>query len=109
MAGVLNHDTWHAWTRHVQQKMAQYRISPLLIKRIIRAPQRIEEGIAEKTIAVMQAAGRGRRKHEVWVMYQKKDAVALIISAWRYPGASPLGKPPCIPEDALKALADNQV
>ena len=97
------------WTNHVKGKMMQYRISESLIKRIIRSPRRMEEGIAEHTIGVMQPGGMGKRKHEVWVMYRRVGQKIKIISAWRYPGTSPAGKPIYIPEDVLEELANDKV
>ena len=113
-----------------------YRLSESLVKRIIRFPQRIEEGIAPKTVAVMQSQTRLKKirgiskkvTEEIWVMYQeigvsgeslatskskqKLDArhytlatpKKRIISAWRYPGQSPIGKKIQIPDDILQEL-----
>jgi hypothetical protein len=36
----------------------------------------------------------------------QKSKVIKIISAWRYPGISPIGEPPPIPEDVLKDLKE---
>lgn len=48
------------------------------------------------------------KKEEIWVMYQTKtqkgEGKILIISAWRYPGVSPLGEPIPIPEDVFNDL-----
>jgi hypothetical protein len=72
-------DSRYSWTSHVSAKMQQYGISESRIKRIVRYPTRIEEGIAEDTIAVMcpygtSPAGRqpGGRPYtgEIWVMYK---------------------------------------
>lgn len=49
----------------MKAKMIHHRISESLIKRIIRSPKRIEEGIAEKTVAVMQPSSAGKRAHEI--------------------------------------------
>ena len=92
----------YEWTNHVKGKMLRYRISESLIKRIIRSPQRVQEGVAEKTVAVMQPCGN--KKHEAWVMYKTIGKKLRIISAWRYPGISPKGVPITIPQDALEAL-----
>lgn len=81
-------DQKYRWTNHVKDKMIYYRISEGLIKRIVRFPQRIEEGIAPNTIAVMQAresvsrtAGRLRKKREeIWVMYQKISQISKLKS-----------------------------
>ncbi|MEK9174218.1 MAG: DUF4258 domain-containing protein [Patescibacteria group bacterium] len=116
-------------TRHAEYKMQQYGLSLQKIKGVIRNPKRIEKGVAEKTIAVMQPVSPKKElgkseetwKQEVWVMYQKKSknqklASALgnkmnleletirIISAWRYPGISPKNNP--IPSEILLELED---
>jgi hypothetical protein len=90
-------------------KMQQYGLSEKRILRIIKNPQRKEEGIAPGTTAVMQNYGTKKHQKEIWVMYQIKKVKSQnpkvkIISAWRYPGKSPIGKPPPIPEDTLKEL-----
>jgi len=73
--------------------MQYYGLSAQRILRVINRPARIEEGIAEKTTAVMQPASVNRKKQtwssEIWVMYQLDKAQKKIISAWRYPGVSP--------------------
>ncbi len=104
------------WTHHVREKMRQYRLSESRIKRIIRFPKRLEKGIAPKTVAGMQPAGSKKRPQEIWVMWQTKnknqraknkeknvldlkEREMIIISAWRYPGISPVHEPPPIPEE----------
>lgn len=89
----IKDDDKYQWTNHVKEKMAYYRISPSLVKRVIRFPKRTEEGVAPKTIAVMQSRRTSARRNlggqapqknnkpnveEIWVMYQlsnqkKKD------------------------------------
>jgi len=103
-------------------KMRYYGLSQQRIKRVIKNPERIEEGIVEKTIACMQTAGSSKHPYEIWTMYQipeskvksqkskiipnklmKLKAKKLkIISAWRYPGKSPKNNP--IPEEILKEI-----
>ena len=97
------------WTMHIKDKMRFYNLSESRLRRLLRNPQRIEKGIAPKTIAVMQSA-KAKGKNEIWLMYQlvaKKPSINLprirMISAWRYPGKSPAGKPP-IPEDILQEI-----
>lgn len=102
-------DGRYQWTNHVKGKMVQYGISESLMKRIIKTPKRREEGIAEYTIVVMQPSGMGKRKHEVWVMYQLLGKKLKVISTWRYPGTSPAGKRIYIPEDVLAELSNNEV
>lgn len=95
------------WTRHVQQKMLQYALSAGAIKRVLRFPDRTEEGIAEKTIAVMKDRSTKAQEKEIWVMYQKnKGRQKKIISAWIYPGKSPRNRKELfIPDDVLEELA----
>lgn len=104
-------DAKYQWTNHVQDKMRYYGISESLIKRIIRFPKRKEEGIAPETVAVMQNNSNKKKPTEIWVMYQTvgKGSVfqvpkVRIISAWRYPGVSPLGKKIPIPDEILQEL-----
>jgi len=66
----------YLWTQHAQWKMQQYGLSPQRVIRVIRNPERIEEGIVEKTIAVMQPASikyknfKKTWSQEIWAMYQ---------------------------------------
>jgi len=102
-------DAKYAWTRHVKQKMIFYGLSVSLIKRIIRHPTRVEEGIAPGTIAVMQPA-KTKRAQEYWVMYaevRKPSRKKKIITAWRYPGVSPIREAIPIPEDIVKELEES--
>ena len=112
-------------------KMRHYGLSEQAVRRVIRAPQRTEEGVVKKTIAVMKPPsvrkkdGKETWTQEVWVMFQKgkgKNTAATggteaaqkalshgantlkIISAWRYPGVSPENNP--IPEDILDELPE---
>ena len=94
------------WTKHSQAKMRQYRFSEKRVLRIFRKPERIEEGIAPETIANMQITGTKKHPTEAWMMYLilKKPKAIKIISAWRYPGRTPAGERPIIPEDTLEEL-----
>lgn len=99
-------DRSYAWTRHVKQKMIFYGMPASLIKRIIRHPHRTEEGIAPGTIAVMQKA-KTKQAQEYWVMYadvKKPSKKKRIITAWRYPGVSPVREKAPIPQDILEEL-----
>lgn len=104
------------WTNHSIEKMNFYRISESKVKNVLNRPDRKEDGIAPKTLAVMQKVKSVKRPSEIWVMYQIKNqkpnsknqnfgnVIYKIISAWRYPGISPAhGKIP-IPEDILAEL-----
>lgn len=126
MFNLPKDDDKYQWTNHVKDKMVYYRISESLIKRIVRFPKRKEIGIAPGTVAAMQsrtsfstAKGRaGKKQEEIWVMYQKVGSKKTtnkldkilnspkkrIISAWRYPGISPLGKKIPIPDEILQEL-----
>lgn len=114
----------YQFTEHSRYKMQQYNLSEQRVTRIIRAPKRTEEGVAEKTIAVMQpgtikrdAKGKETWTQEIWVMFVVKknqesriknqdwgmgSQQLRIISAWRYPGMSPKRNP--IPEEILREL-----
>jgi len=100
------------WTKHSEMKMRQYRFSEKRVLRILRKPDRVEEGIAPETIAAMQITGTKKHPSEAWAMYQikklkiknEKLKITKIISAWRYPGRTPTGQRPIIPEDTLKEL-----
>lgn len=74
--GPVDNDKYE-WTEHSKYKMRQYGLSPQRVLRVIRSPKRIEEGIVERTIAVMQPSSMktdkdGKRTwgQEIWVMYQ---------------------------------------
>lgn len=86
------------WTAHAKMKMRQYGISEARVRRVLRAPARVEAGIAPKTIAVMQSAG-GKRKQELWIMYRDTKLARRVIAAWRYPGVSPVRERPPFPVD----------
>ena len=115
------------FTRHARDKMHQYNLSESRLKGVLRNPERKELGIAPRTVAIMQITGTKKHPTEIWLMYQitkskiknqksktelPKEAkvkmrtkfsspITKIISAWRYPGMSPRGEPPPIPEDVL--------
>jgi len=115
-------DANYHWTNHVMRKTVFYGLSAERIKRVIRNPERSEKGIAPDTIAVMQSAGNGRGHYEVWVMYaaakprvqsakfkaqnQNQNIVSrkIIITAWRYPGTSPVREAIPIPTNILEEL-----
>jgi len=95
-------DKRYIWTNHSGIKMAQYGISPSFVKRIMRFPERTEEGIAENTVAVMKPTVS--KKQEVWVMYQLYGKRIKIITAWKYPGKSSERDP--IPDEIKKEIRD---
>ena len=94
------------WTQHSKIKLKQYGFSEKRVLRIFRSPDRTEEGIAQGTVAAMQNTGTKKKPTEAWLMYVilKKPKGIKIISAWRYPGKTPKGERPIIPEDTLKEL-----
>jgi hypothetical protein len=80
------------WTSHALGKMRYYGLTAQRVLRVIKNPQRKEEGVAENTTAVMQPASINKKKtwsSEIWAMYQIVKGQNKIISAWRYPGVSP--------------------
>ncbi len=83
--------------------MAYYGLTPNRVKRIIRAPERTEEGIIEDTVAAMQTAGT-KRKTEIWTMYRPHGKQIRVITAWRYPGRSPERNP--VPEEILREVRE---
>lgn len=98
------------WTNHAQSKLRYYRISKKRISRVLKAPDRIEQGIVEGTVALMQKAGTKKHPYEIWVMYQSLDSESSkqkpklrVISAWKYLGHSPKGHPP-VPQDIIQEL-----
>lgn len=120
---VPKDDAKYHWTQHVVRKMMHYGLSADRIRRVIRAPARAEKGVAEHTVAVMQKAGTAKRPSEIWVMYsdvgksEKKKlsfdklrtpssqtSRKVIITAWRYPGISPVREQMPIPADIMAEL-----
>lgn len=72
------------WTAHARAKMQFYKLSSQRVHHVLHSPKRIEEGVAPKTIAMMQPV----QSHEIWVMFQDSPQERKIISAWRYPGVT---------------------
>lgn len=95
------------WTKHVKEKMRYYNLSENRVKRVFRHPQRVEEGVAENTIAAMQAAGSRKHPYEIWIMYQLRRDKINIISAWRYPGKTKPGDRVPVPDGILEELGIN--
>ena len=109
-------------------KLRFYRLTEARIKRIIRHPARVEEGIIEGAVACMQPAfatavasagkpssaptlsgfraGKPVKNYsEIWTLYVLsggKQKKIKIISAWRYPGKSPERDP--IPQEVLNEI-----
>jgi hypothetical protein len=62
----------------VKEKIKFYGLSDSLIKRVIRFPERTEEGIAPDTIASLKTAGSKKNQYEIWVMYQIRKKAKKI-------------------------------
>ena len=99
---IISREKKTAWTAHSRGKMRYYGLSEARVKRIINLPKRIEEGIAPKTIAMMQSAGSKKHPYELWVMIQDTKSHRKIISAWRYPGVTKPGDP--LPPEIINEL-----
>ncbi|HVM76905.1 MAG TPA: hypothetical protein VMU07_02005 [Candidatus Paceibacterota bacterium] len=78
------------WTSHAKAKMMFYRLGPGRIRRVLHSPKRVEEGVAPRTVAMMQPASikNGKWTQEIWVMFQDSPKERNVISAWRYPGVT---------------------
>ncbi len=82
------------WTSHAKAKMRFYKLSPPRVRHVLHAPKRIEEGVAPKTVAMMQPGSvktMGQKEtwsQEIWVMIQDSPNERRVISARRYPGVT---------------------
>ncbi len=92
------------WTQHIKDKMRYYNLSEQRLRRVFRHPARIEKGVAENTVAVMQVAGSKKHAYEIWLMYQLDKQRIKMISAWRYPGRTKPGEKVPVPEEILAEL-----
>ena len=94
------------WTKHSKSKMRQYRLSEKRVLRILRKPDRREEGIMPGAIAQMQITGTKKHPTEAWLMYLilKRPKGVKVISTWRYPARTPAEQRPIIPQDVLDDL-----
>lgn len=100
------------WTKHAKAKMRYYALSEQRVRRVLHSPSRVEEGIAEGTIALMQRAGSKKHPYEIWVMVKDEEASRFdkltarrkIISAWRYPGLTQPGE--ALPEEILREFQE---
>lgn len=109
--------------------MRFYGLSEQKVLSVILKPKRKEDGIVEKTIAVMRPVspkitnGKEVWKQEIWAMYQNHKTCSIkhetknsntiyqipnskykIISAWRYPGVSPKKIPAEILQELNEAI-----
>ncbi len=92
------------WTSHVMGKMRQHRLSEQKVRGVIFRPKRKEEGIAPRTVAVMQGAGSKKNPYEIWVMYQvaKISAEGGIRTGGKNEKFPPKADPP--PAEKMKNL-----
>ena len=102
------------WTAHAKAKLILYGISLQKVKQVLRAPMRVEEGVAPETTAMMLPYGSptkdGRLPYrgEIWVMVRKLKTLnskLKIISVWRYPGKSSERGPVPIPDEIRQEIA----
>jgi len=97
----------YLWTFHSKRKLFQYGFGPGLIKRVIRYPDRKEEGVAENTVAVMKDKSTKSTKKEVWVMYQNVKRKKRIISVWIYLGKTKPETEIFVPDEVWEELTKN--
>ena len=101
------------WTQHAIFKLRQYGLSAQRVIRVINNPQRKEEGIVPKTIAVMQPAslknknGKKVWSQEIWVMYQTRGAGNLKsqISNLKQTTNLKIQKPQAINQKQVKIIS----
>lgn len=84
--------------------MRYYALSEQRVRSVLHSPSRVEEGIAEGTVALMQRAGSKKHPYEIWVMVKDEKARRKIISAWRYPGLTEPGE--ALPEEILREFRE---
>ena len=71
---ILSFQSSYYWTQHAKAKMAYYKLSESRVRRVIKSPLRVEEGIAPDTVAYMQPVsyktknGQKTWNQELWVM-----------------------------------------
>ena len=60
----------YEWTQHAVFKMKQYGLTAQRILRVVKNPQRVEEGIVKNTIAVMQPTSMSTKDGKrVWMEF----------------------------------------
>jgi hypothetical protein len=97
--------------------MQFYGLSAQRVLRVLANPRRKEEGIAPGTVAQMVPAlikrdkeGHQTWKSEIWIMFEPlKNGAVKIITAWRYPGISPIRDEIPIPQDIIEELKDENL
>lgn len=86
-------------------------LSESRVRRALRAPSRVEEGIAPASVAFVHISPPSARS-EVWVLALRFSGVEVsgrrsalrILSAWRYPGRTKPGTP--LPDSILAEVAE---
>ena len=95
------------WTKHVKNKMVFYRLSASKTRCVLRKYVRKQSGLAPHTVCYMIRNDKLKRQEEIWVMTQNnpaKSGKTVIISAWLYPGISPIDANIPIPPDLLEEI-----
>lgn len=102
------------WTAHAKFKMKYYGLSESRVKSVLRNPERIEEGIAENTVAMMKINKTSNRPYEIWVMVTRasiqnsklkiQNSPMRVVSAWKYPGQTKPGSP--LPRAVLREMEE---
>jgi len=88
----------YEWTQHAVIKMKQYGLTAQRVLRVVKNPQRVEEGIVKNTIAVMQPSSfstkDGKRvwNREIWAMYQLRGRGAISKSQFPISKKIPISK-----------------
>ena len=96
------------WTKHALEKMKFYGLSEQRVLRVLKSPERCEEGVVEGCRAYMQTLGE-KRKTEIWVMVDARNLrnnQQKIVTVWRYPGKSPVRGEVPIPRDVLEQILE---
>ena len=103
------------WTLHARAKMNHYRLSPARVRHVMHTPKRVEEGVAPKTVAMMQPVSLrlvGKKEswtQEIWVMVQDVPGARKVISAWRYPGVTKARDAAFLQKEYSEFLAESPV
>ena len=111
----INKSVQLQWTLHARAKMNHYRLSPARVRHVLHSPKRVEEGVAPKTVAMMQPVSMkivGKKEswnQEVWVMVQDAGGVRKVISAWRYPGVTKARDAAFLKKEYSEFLAESPV
>jgi len=62
-----------SWTHHAEAKMAFYKLSKQRVMRVVHSPKRTEEGVAPKTVAMMQPVSVRTRTETVLSEISQRD------------------------------------